>query len=314
MSNSAEAQRRNRQSSCRPLAATLTTAIVLACVVVRSAAANPDVLVENGRITADLSQVPIADVLTAIAEQTGARLSIHGDLGTVRPQSFSRLPIADALQRLAQPNGVLLQFAPAEAGGARRLIAIRVVAPGSSASGGEGAGKLAVKTPAVSRQDPRRGLPAGFWDYEKGDAPVPEVEQRIAQLETIARARGQGSTAAISYVLGGDPDPQARKAAIGLLAGLPPSEDGRTALLQAAADPDPEVRAEALRALSRGREKPVALLAQALKGDADANVRIAAIENLSGKDGDLARAVLEGALSDADPHIREAAKQALGRR
>jgi hypothetical protein len=312
MLKSAVAQHRMRRQA-RRLAA-LPPAILLVCAIVRPVAADVDVRVEGGQISADLSQVPIADVLTAVAEQTGARLSIHGDLGTVRPQAFSRLPIVDALPRLAQPNGVLLQFAPAESGGGRRLIAIRVVAPGTATPAGDGAGRSASKTPAVARQDPRKGLPAGFWDYEKSDPPVPEVEERITQLENLARARGPGSTAAVTYVVTADPDPQVRKAAIGLMAGLPPSDDGRTALLQAAADADPDVRAEALRALSRGRERPIALLAQALKGDADANVRIAAIENLSGKDGDFARAVLEGALSDADPHIREAAKQALARR
>jgi HEAT repeat protein len=98
------------------------------------------------------------------------------------------------------------------------------------------------------------------------------------------------------------------------LAGLRPSDDGRKALTQAVADVDPEVRAAALRALARGGEKPVALLAQALKGDTDIGVRMAAMENLSGKDGELARAVLQGALGDANPQVREAAKQALARR
>jgi HEAT repeat protein len=41
---------------------------------------------------------------------------------------------------------------------------------------------------------------------------------------------------------------------------------------------------------------------------------MAAIESLSGKDGELARAVLQGALGDTDPQVREAAKQALARR
>jgi hypothetical protein len=306
--------RTRRRWSRLPLATALPLALFCA-LFTRSVAAGLDVRVEGERISADLSQVPIADVLTAIAEQTGAKLSIRGDLGTVRPQAFSGVPLVDALPQLAQPNGVLLRFAPAEGGDGRRLVAIVAVAPGAAGPAGDGSGPQARATPPAGRFDPRKGLPSGFWDYDKADAPLPELEQRIVQLGAIARGSGPAATAASTYVLRADPDPQARKAAIGVLAGLRPSDDGRKALMQAVADADPEVRAAALRALSRGGgEKPVALLAQALKGDADIGVRMAAIQSLSGKDGELARAVLQGALGDENPQVREAAKQALARR
>jgi HEAT repeat protein len=313
MSRRAVVPYRTRRRWSPSLAMALPAALSCA-LFAQPAAAGLDVRVEGERISAELSQVPIADVLTAIAEQTGAKLSIRGNLGTVRPQAFSNVPLVDALPQVAQPNGVLLQFAPGEDGDGRRLVAILAVAPGAAGPAGDGSGSQARTTPADVRFDPRKGLPAGFWDYEKGDA-LPELEQRIAQLGAIASTRGPAATAAVTYVLKADPDPQARKAAIGILAGLRPSDDARRALTQAVADVDSEVRAAALRALSRrGGEKPVALLAQALKGDTDIGVRMAAIENLSGKDGDLARAVLQGALGDTDPQVREAAKQALARR
>jgi hypothetical protein len=300
------------RSARPPLAAVLS--LMLVCVLFAApAAAGLDVRVEGERISVDLSQVATADVLTAIAEQTGAKLSIRGNLGTVRPQAFSGVLLVDALPQLAQPNGVLLRFAPV-GGSGRRLIAIVAIAPGAAAPAGA-SGLQARPMPTAGRFDPRKGLPPGFWDYDKADVPLPELEQRIAQLGAIAGTRGPAAMAASTYVLRADPDPQVRKAAIGVLAGARPSDDGRTALMQAVADADPEVRAAALRALSRGSgEKPVALLAQALKGDTDIGVRLAAIENLSGKDGELARAVLQGALGDADPQVHEAAKQALARR
>ena len=55
------------------------------------------------------------------------------------------------------------------------------------------------------------------------------------------------------------------------------------------------------------------MLTQVIKGDADASVRLAAIGMLDRRDGDLARAVLEGARGDFDPQVREAAQQALRR-
>jgi HEAT repeat protein len=315
MSRRAVVRYRTRRRCARPPFAAIALPVALSCALFAGpVAAGLDVRVEGERISADLSQVPIADVLTAVAEQTGAKLSIRGNLGTVRPQAFSNVPLVDALPQVAQPNGVLLQFAPGEDGG-RRLVAILAVAPGAAGPAGDGSGSQARTTPAVNVFDPRKGLPSGFWDYDKADVPLPELEQRIAQLGAIASTRGPAATAAVTYALRADPDPQARKAAIGVLAGLRPSDDARRALTQAVADVDAEVRAAALRALSRGGgEKPVALLAQALKNDTDIGVRMVAIENLSGKDGELARAVLQGALGDTDPQVREAAKQALARR
>jgi HEAT repeats len=271
------------------------------------------VTVEGERVSADLSRVPVADVLAAIAGQTGAQLTVRGDLGTVRPQAFSGVPLGEALTRLAQPNGLILQFGPTETGG-RRLLAIRAVAPGAAAPaagmGPAAAVGMAVPTP---RQDPHRGVQPGFWNYEKGDKPLPALEERIATLGKISKQRGKAATTSLVYVLISDPDPAARRAALGMLAGID-GDEARQALTQAVADADASVRADALRALSRsGQQKPVSLLAQAARGDADPQVRITALDLLAPQDGELAQAVLKGALTDAEPEIRSAAQRSLRR-
>ena len=266
------------------------------------AAGNVEVTVEGGQISASLGAVPIADVLATVAQQTGATLSVRGELGNVRPQAFSRVPLAEALPRLAQPNGLILQFDEATAG-ERRLLAIHAVAPGSTGS-----------TPsAVARGYPRQGANMKPWSYEEGGE-LPASEQRIDRINKLAKQRPGGPPVlqSLVYVLSGDPDPAVRRAALGLLAGLPGDEARRT-VLQTVADTDPEMRIEALRALSASGEKPVSVLTQVIKGDADASVRLAAIGMLDRRDGDLARAVLEGARGDSDPQVREAAQQALRR-
>ncbi len=268
-----------------------------------------EVSVENGTLSADLGNaVRIADVLAAVAEQTGATLSMRGDLGTARPQAFSGIPLAEALPRLAQPNGLILEFARPSASGERRLIAIRAVAPGAGGDGAAGGPQLSHAPGANMRSFP------GLWNYEKGDEPLPPVEERVSRLAKVAQARGEAAAAAVIYVLVGDPEGAVRRSAVGLLAGMR-NPDARQALMQAAADVDPEIRIDALKALAnRPADKPVALLAQAAKGDGDPTVRVAAFELLSAsKDGDMARAVLQGALNDADPQIREAAQSALRR-
>ncbi len=283
----------------------LTTAATAITVMAAAHAANVNVSVENGRLTADLGNaVAIADVLSAVAEQTGATLSVHGALGNVRPQAFSEVPLAEALPRLAQPNGLILEFNRLP-GGERQLIAIRAVAPGT----GSGEERY------LSRySNPRQRAHPGMWDYNKGDAPLPPPEERISRLAKIAQSRGEAAAAAVIYVLVADPDNAVRRSAIGLLTGMR-NPDARQALMQAAADAEPEVRTDALKALANDPvDKPVALLAQAAKGDGDAAVRVTALQLLSAsKDGDMARAVLEGALNDPDPQIREAAQTALRR-
>ena len=73
-----------------------------------------EVTVEGGRLSADLANAPIADVLAAVAEQTGARLTIRGELGNTAREAFKDVPLAQALPRLARPNGLILEFAAPE--------------------------------------------------------------------------------------------------------------------------------------------------------------------------------------------------------
>ena len=265
------------------------------------AAVGIDVRVEGGRVSASLGAVPVVDVLAMVAQQTGATLSVRGELGKVRPQAFTRMPLAEALPRLAQPNGLILQFD--ETRGDRRLLAIHAVAPGSTGGSPGGTTRRVTGQASIMK----------LWNYEDGSQ-LPSAEQRTEQLNKLTKQRKGGSTVVQSlvYVLSGDPDPAVRRTALGLLAGLP-GDEARRAVLQTVVDVDPDMRVEALRALSATGEKPVSVLAQIVKGDTDANVRLAAIGMLDSRDGDLARAVLEGARGDADPQVREAAQQALRR-
>jgi hypothetical protein len=265
-----------------------------------AAAGGLDVSVEDGRLSAQLGSVPLADVLAAVAEQTGARLSVRGELGNARPQAFSDVPLREALPRLVQPNGVILQFDRGD-GAEQRLVAIHAVAPGSP-------GK--VTSPASVRFSPRPGTQPKLWDYEDSEK-MPEPQRRIEVLQKLAKQR-QPPLHAFTFVLSGDPDPSVRRAALGLIAALP-GEEAHRVVVQSVADADPELRIDALRVLAAGREKPVNLLAQAARSDVEPSVRIAAIKMLGRRDGELARAVLESARNDPDPQIRDAVEQALQR-
>ncbi|HYN39647.1 MAG TPA: HEAT repeat domain-containing protein [Rhodospirillales bacterium] len=279
--------------------ALLALAVVLTLAGPAAAAGVIEVAVQGERMSAQVGSAPIADVLAAVAEQTGARLSVRGTLGNARPQAFSGVPLAEALPRLAQPNGLILRFDDGPVG-SRRLLAIHAVAPGSAA-----------RSPSVVRTGAQRGQLPPLWSYEQPEK-MPDTEQRLETIEQVAKRRGPSPLNAFTDVLIHDPDPAVRMAALGHISGMP-GEEARRAVLQSVADPEPEMRMAALRALASGREKPVSVLAQVAKGDSDPAVRSAALGLLTKGDGDLARAVLEGARADPDQQVREAAQKALRR-
>lgn len=304
-----ERSRRRPGSGDKPVSRALIALLTLVTLTLASprrlvAAEGIDVTVEDGLLSAELGAVPVLDVLTAIAEQTGARLSVRGQLGTVRPQAFKGVPLSEALPRVTQPNGVILQF-NSESGSARRLLAIHAVAPGSPGT----ATKSPTSSPSI-RFDPRNPSRTQLWDYEASEG-LPDPDKRIEALQKLAKQR-RPPLQSFTFVLAGDPDPAVRRAALGLIAAFP-GEEARRVLVQTVADADPEMRTDALRALSAGKDKPVTLLAQVAKSDAEPSVRVAAIGMLDRRDGELARAVLEGARNDPDPQIREAVEQALKR-
>ena len=287
-------RRQSRRAAARLVAGVLAVVTPLSPVLAQPAPGVLEVTIEGGRMSASLGAVPVVDVLGSVAHQTGASLSVRGELGNVRPQSFTGVPLASALSRLAQPNGLILQFD--NSGG--HLLAIHAVAPGTA-----GGPPTTVALGGIAK----------MWNYEDGQE-LPDSDKRIERISKMAKQRGAGEAAVqpLIYVMSGDPDPAVRRTALGLLAGLP-GDDARRTVMQTVADTDPEMRIEALRVLTATGEKPVSLLAQAVKGDADASVRLAAIGMLSRSDGDLARAVLEGARGDSDPQVREAAQQSLRR-
>ena len=302
---SERSQRRLRRwlRPCAP-AGVLTLAFLLAGVpwTALPATEGMQVTIEGDRMSADVGAVPIADVLAAVAEQTGAKLSVRGNLGNARPQAFTNVPMNEALCRVTQPNGVILQF-DGGVGDGHRLVAIHAVAPGSlgTAPGSSSQGV---------RLDTRSGAQSQLWDYENPEG-IPAPEKRIEVLRKLAKQR-QPPLQSFTFVLAGDPDPTVRRAALGLIAGFPGAE-AAARLWESVADADPELRVDALRALSAGRDKPVNFLAQVAKSDTEATVRVAAIGMLDPRDGELARAVLEGARNAPDPQVREAVEQALNR-
>lgn len=269
------------------------------CLEVQAAAeADPqrpplDVRVEAGRLSVDIvGAVPLADVLEAIAAQTGAELRLRGEPGDVRPQAFTAKPLADGIRQLVEPNGVAMTFEPTpDPGDAPRLSSLTVYAA-TAPSPVDGATGSIRGPAAAGAERARDGLPS-LWDF--------------------GRAGDDSVIAALAEALVRDPDALTREG-VGASLGVPEGPEDHDAVRDALASGDPRERIAALWAIgARGGDGAVGPLIGVLTGDEDPEVRRAAVEILAGLDSEAAMPALEGALDDPDATVRAAAAQALAR-
>jgi hypothetical protein len=245
-----------------------------------------EVRLEKDRLSVEVGAVPLVDVLNAIAEQTGAKLLVQGDPGTVQPQAFTDQPLAEGIRRLVEPNNLAMTFAPAMAPDAGPRLASLTVHASTSRSLGETEAEPIWRSSPANPQASRAGLPS-VSDFARGG------EERLV--------------AALSRVLVGDPDALRQGVASERLDDV---EGHRAAL----ASEDPADRIEALQAIGEdGSDGAIGPLFEVLVRDEDGAVRRAAVQILAGLDSEDAVAVLGGALSDPDPSVRAAAQRALKR-
>ena len=244
------------------------------------------VRLEKDRLSVEVGTVPLVDVLNAIAEQTGAKLLVRGDPGTVQPQAFTDKSLADGIRLLVEPNNLAMIFAPVMGPDAGPRLASLTVYASTARSLGQTGAEPVQRSSQANPQEPRAGLPS---------------------LSDFARGGDERLVAALSRVLVGDPDALRQGVASERL-------DDVEAYRAALASEDAADRIEALQAIGKDRSnRAIGPLFEVLVGDEDAAVRRTAVQVLAGLDSDDALAALGGALSDPDPSVRAAAAQALGR-
>jgi hypothetical protein len=99
-----------------------------------SIAAEPEAARINVRgdlLDAEVSAVPLGDVLRAVAEKAGFEIETRGDLGEVRPQSFEGVALEDGIRRLVDDNRVnLIMRYEVDEAGKRRLVEVTARAAG----------------------------------------------------------------------------------------------------------------------------------------------------------------------------------------
>ena len=246
---------------------------------------------DDGLVSVAASNMPVRDVIEAIADQAGLRLVEHVALDRQVTLDIDRQPLPDALALLLENDSYTLYQAM----------------PGNDVDAEIIPGTLWVFSEGASM------APAATVFYEA----VLYRGTFLEKKEAIRELRRLGSPAAVqalSLALS-DEDARTRDAALSALSRIG-SDEALAAIASAAQDSDPRVRGEAAAALASGDgETSAQYLAMALD-DPDPRVRMAVIESLAdvpfgAVPSELAVATLRRALEDEDPEVRMSAVDAM---
>jgi hypothetical protein len=276
------------------VAACLAAASVLGWTAVAAPADAPKVpappgqvvIVKGERLTVDLRDAELADVLFQVAKAAGFHLTTTGELGRVTA-AFSASTVEDGLRRLVQDHEMMLVYGPARrSAGPAVLMEVQVFSstPGGGTAAARAAGNAGSETAANAEIT---GL-VRARDTERG---VPRLAELLATSpDSVVRGRAVWGLS----MLGGP-------AAAGALTG-------------ALRDEAPFVRGQAAQALRRAAGvEAIPALAGVVARDPDVSVRRAAARALTSLRTPEADAALSAVANDSDQLVRDEARRAMDR-
>jgi len=235
--------------------------------------------VVDGRVSAEIRNAPLQDVLEELAARSGIVFEIQTQQNPVVSQIHDKADMAEAIQRiLGDTSDTIFQFTK-DSSGQDRIGLVRVFPRGNQLQQPGlrfiGLGKV-TKTGEDSPESPEQA--ATILEESK------DLGLRQKAIEVLAMSKSESSTQALIKALS-DPAPEIKAAAIDGLA----SQESSAALpkiVLALKDTHPGVRQSAIAAISlMGNASNVKDLTP-LSQDSDANVAMAAemaIRKLSGQ-------------------------------
>jgi HEAT repeat protein len=269
-----------------------------------------EVTVANGELTVDVRNTPLDQVLGLVGERAGIEVTLRGDLSAPITQAFAGLPFEEGIRQLAHGQSVAVAYGTSVEGSApARVTKIWVMGkPSSGAEASSPSRALSMESGAPSLKQEHAG--AGVADAS-GESPM---ASRIGEIQTFADDADRGSEAAmmrLAEIAASDADAGFRQQAVAALARIkdPLVEQALTVALE---DAEASVRVRAVRGLrGTGTDTAVATLARASTGDADPEVRFAALSALMSFPGHTMVQGLVRAVADPDGRVRDAAARGL---
>lgn len=239
-----------------------------------------EVSMAGGRLSVNLRDIPLADVLRLIGQEARVKVNLDGQFLAPITGTFIGLSLESGIRRLTRGHSSSFAYeSPSDPGQAARLTEIWVIE----------------SKPATSA-DPRARA------------------ARLASLDNLGRRTDDGAVAELSRLLAQDPDPAVRTRAAGVLSR---SRDARAtpALTAALGDQQPSVRIQAMQGLRRVEgDRAAEAVGRVLLSDPDPSVRRAAAWALASLRDAAAGSALRTAMStDGDASVRQAATTAYRR-
>jgi hypothetical protein len=282
-----------------------------------------DVSVSGGELTVDVRNAPLGQVFQTIGRRAGLEVTLRGDLSARITQSFAGVSLEDGIRRLARGHSIAVTYA-ASPEAAERGILTGVWVMGSSSAPDRA---VAVSSPPgvtaaplnQGNGDPGESRPPSRRE-QKAEERAPEATIHfplggwLSGIQALADEADRGSEAAVARladISASEPAAVVREQAVAALGRLKGPEI-EPALTAALTDDDVLVRVRAVRGLrGTGTETAVQSLAGVLMGDADPQVRLAALSALTSFPGRTMVLGLARAVADPDGRVREAAARGL---
>ena len=252
------------------------------------------VAVQQGLLTLNARNVPLADLLRIIGERAAITLTIHGNLRTTVTESFTDIPLDKGITRLVGGSGLVLIYAPPQGESGTNVLAQAHV--------------YEVSPTNVARMQA---------DARKQGAVARPIESdrsaKLREIRALSRQRDETAARALTQIVAQDADPTVRAKAVAALGKFGEAESAR-AISMALMDQDALVRVQAARALGRVEgDQATPALGGVLMGDSDPRVRREAARALGSVQSEEARWSLEAAALDADQSVRRAVASALAK-
>lgn len=269
--------------------------------------------IHNGLLSVDVHKEPLIKVLADIAQKTRSRLVVYGKVDTEVTQTFTDVPIDKGIRRLVGAHSVAIfhriGHGPTDG---HLLQGISEVWVFGSSFGGARVVTEAIPDPAekvssdTSPED---------WQSKPGDAAAGSAEPSPANREDARfKTPPDFQDAEVNHwanVLFTSNDPVYKEQAVTELFRLD-SDDSVVAIGTVLGDGSVALRRHVVQSLGRmENERALPLLGQALIGDDDPSVRLAAAQVFSKLPSEMSRAFLKAAANDPDDRVKTFAIRAL---
>jgi hypothetical protein len=265
--------------------------------------------VANGRLSVQVRDAPLAEVLAEVAARGNLHVFSYGETGERVTIEFADLTLEEGLRRLIRHQDYLLVYGRGDReSSSGRLVEVwlypSIAGRPPVIEGRPPAGETAGEAPRAHRT-----LQEWAQKAQSGLA----QEARTQAIHWLGSLGGEKAAGVLGNLLGREPDPDLRQEAARALARIG-GHAAVSALEWGLGDQESQVRHEIIRALRRSNDAAaVAPLNRILLTDRDPGVRREAALAIGRLEGAAAGDALGSALHDPDPSVREAVERALQR-